>query len=925
MATMSSEVFISENVADLPEDQQVNQKSAILERLREVLSSVTVDGYLTVKDLSQAMTSHKDFPYMLFELIDVCSTGSVSPSELIKAVTKLQKGSKKDFKRNKMKWFENKIWHVARNNNNSLKKDQFQELFEVDDFVVKFSELLLGGSSDKINVSDMLQSFQLVLSSDTEGDSLLWYERKFSAVMDGNKQVTFAEFKKALNITKSTFFAERFFQIFDTDHSGSVSVKELIDGLTIVIHGSQVDKLKFLFMVYDVDGNGYIDFEELKIVLKSCMDESALNLSDENLNQLTNTLFEAADADSSGEISFDELKQELERHPEIVNNLTVSAASWLQQNSQKRRCFEYIPHWIKWKYIRNNVPLIFCIVLWITVNVVLFFEAAIRHKDKGAFVSIARGCGQCLNFNPVVVLSLMMRKCMTWLRSSRISGLLPLDQYIELHKLTGYAIVSFSTLHFLAHLANFSSKEIQDIETNFTMWMYLFGVGTDLGWVGGMAGLTGFLLLIIIAIMFICALPFIRRSGHFQVFYWTHNLYIVWYIILILHGPNFWKWFAIPATIYIGEFILRLKIIRLVRYGKTYIEEGILLPSKVVHLVITRPGKFNFYPGDYVFIQIPKVAKYEWHPFTISSAPEKQGVFWLHICAVGTWTERLYKLFEAKNKRKSKGSVPLQLLTQPKIHHPVHNKVAPIAITATEDEEHPMAATDSHNGQNFGHMQYDPVVIQVQIDNENEEAIEVFFDGPYGSPSAHIFQAEHAVLIGAGIGVTPFASILQSIMIRYQNGRQVCPRCNHHWTGDIPPTIMTLKKVDFFWINRHQKYFEWFVSLLSQLEIEQMESGFNRFLDMHMYMTSALDKTDMKAIGLHMALDLLHKKEKRDLITGLKTRTQAGRPNWEEVFATINCERKGKVTVFYCGLPSLGKILQKYCVKYGFGFRKENF
>lgn len=35
------------------------------------------------------------------------------------------------------------------------------------------------------------------------------------------------------------------------------------------------------------------------------------------------TLFEAADADSSGEISFDELKQELERHPEIVNNLTV--------------------------------------------------------------------------------------------------------------------------------------------------------------------------------------------------------------------------------------------------------------------------------------------------------------------------------------------------------------------------------------------------------------------------------------------------------------------------------------------------------------------------------------------------------------------------------------------------------------------------
>ena len=41
---------------------------------------------------------------------------------------------------------------------------------------------------------------------------------------------------------------------------------------------------------------------------------------------------------------------------------------------------------------------------------------------------------------------------------------------------------------------------------------------------------------------------------------------------------------------------------------------------------------------------------------------------------------------------------------------------------------------------------------------------QVFIDGPYGTPSTHIFQAEHAVLIGAGIGVTPFASILQSIV-----------------------------------------------------------------------------------------------------------------------------------------------------------------
>lgn len=74
-----------------------------------------------------------------------------------------------------------------------------------------------------------------------------------------------------------------------------------------------------------------------------------------------------------------------------------------------------------------------------------------------------------------------------------------------------------------------------------------------------------------------------------------------------------------------------------------------------------------------------------------------------------------------------------------------------------------------------------------------------------------------------------------------------------------------LLQVDFFWINRDQRSFEWFVNLLSQLEIEQAELGgaMERFLEMHMYITSALQKTDMKAVGLQLALDLLHEKVRK--------------------------------------------------------------
>ncbi|XP_026471698.1 NADPH oxidase 5-like [Ctenocephalides felis] len=157
--------------------------------------------------------------------------------------------------------------------------------------------------------------------------------------------------------------------------------------------------------------------------------------------------------------------------------------------------------------------------------------------------------------------------------------------------------------------------------------------------------------------------------------------------------------------------------------------------------------------------------------------------------------------------------------------------------------------------------------------------------------------------------------------------RHSCPKCKFSWASEIPPTVMNLRKVDFFWINRDQRSFEWFVNLLSQLEIEQAELGgaMERFLEMHMYITSALQKTDMKAVGLQLALDLLHEKEKRDLITGLKTRTIAGRPNWDKVFKQLQDQKKGKITMFYCGPPQLAKTLRVKCDQYGFNFRKEIF
>ncbi|CAJ0935363.1 unnamed protein product [Ranitomeya imitator] len=126
------------------------------------------------------------------------------------------------------------------------------------------------------------------------------------------------------------------------------------------------------------------------------------------------------------------------------------------------------------------------------------------------------------------------------------------------------------------------------------------------------------------------------------VFYWTHLSYIWIWILLFLHTPKFWKWFLVPGFLFIMEKVFGMAASRM---GGLYIVEVNLLPSKVTHLVVKRPPSFQYKPGDYIYLNIPLIAKYEWHPFTISSAPEQEETLWLHIRSLGQWTSSLYDYF----------------------------------------------------------------------------------------------------------------------------------------------------------------------------------------------------------------------------------------------------------------------------------------
>uniref|UniRef100_A0A8B9HCD0 Cytochrome b-245, beta polypeptide (chronic granulomatous disease) n=1 Tax=Astyanax mexicanus TaxID=7994 RepID=A0A8B9HCD0_ASTMX len=180
-------------------------------------------------------------------------------------------------------------------------------------------------------------------------------------------------------------------------------------------------------------------------------------------------------------------------------------------------------------------------------------------------------------------------------------------------------------------------------------------------------------------------------------------------------------------------------------------------------------------------------------------------------------------------------------------------------------------------------------------------------DGPFGTASEDVFRYEVVMLVGAGIGVTPFASILKSVWYKHVQQN----------------TNVFTKKIYFYWLCPETQAFEWFADLLQSLERQMTEKHMRDFLSYNIYLTRWKD-----AEAAHLRVQY---EAENDPITGLKQKTLYGKPNWDNEFNTIATSHPGcKVGVFLCGPQALGKSLEKQCHSQSQGgtefiFNKENF
>ena len=108
------------------------------------------------------------------------------------------------------------------------------------------------------------------------------------------------------------------------------------------------------------------------------------------------------------------------------------------------------------------------------------------------------------------------------------------------------------------------------------------------------------------ALMLLGALPFIRRRGYFEIFYWTHLNYITFSVLYCLHSPTGLLWFMVPGAVFL---LYKLTVFVKLCLGlrSSVALECTALQSKVTKLVMER--RFSFHAGDYVFINIPQISR----------------------------------------------------------------------------------------------------------------------------------------------------------------------------------------------------------------------------------------------------------------------------------------------------------------------------
>ena len=145
---------------------------------------------------------------------------------------------------------------------------------------------------------------------------------------------------------------------------------------------------------------------------------------------------------------------------------------------------------------------------------------------------IARTAALVLHVDVIFILLPVCRNFISMLRRTPLNDFIPFDKNITFHKMVAWSIVFFSFVHIAAHMVNYAILAIADTDAKTTGQRVLVFILAQ--FITG-PGATGWIMTAALGIMVWFAIEK-RRRAHFEWFWYSHHLFIVFFINWQLHG-----------------------------------------------------------------------------------------------------------------------------------------------------------------------------------------------------------------------------------------------------------------------------------------------------------------------------------------------------------------------------------------------------
>uniref|UniRef100_J3NDZ1 EF-hand domain-containing protein n=1 Tax=Oryza brachyantha TaxID=4533 RepID=J3NDZ1_ORYBR len=439
-------------------------------------------------------------------------------------------------------------------------------------------------------------------------------------------------------------------------------------------------KLQTFFDMVDKNADGQITEEELKEVLTLTASANKLSKILERVDEYTALIMEELDPDQLGYIDISNLEALLLLPPSQAPSKLVTHSSNISQLiSQKlvptndrnplRRGLRKLGY-----FMEDNWKRVWVVALWLAINAGLFtwkFMAYKRHPTfdvMGYCVCVAKGGAETTKFNMALILLPVCRNTITWLRSrTKLDAAIPFNDNINFHKVVAGGVVVGVALHGVTHLTCDFPRLLHASDAVYEPMKKYFGqtrVPNYWWFVKGVEGITGVIMVVLMAIAYTLAHPWFRRSklsegnplkrlSGFNMFWYSHHLFVVVYIAFVVHGvclyinrtwwkQTTWMYLAIPLLLYAGERIFRA--LRSHGFTTVRIEKVAIYPGNVIAIYMSKPPGFKYKSGQYIYVNCGEVSPFEWHPFTITSAPGDSYLS-MHIRCRGDWTSSFRAIF----------------------------------------------------------------------------------------------------------------------------------------------------------------------------------------------------------------------------------------------------------------------------------------